>query len=154
MCTSTSIPAKHIWIICINNKYYTRYSRLSIDQYHKSPCFVHQCGTFALHVWSISIFIWKQFQGEYYPAEASTKLSYSPEINYCKNNIPTKKFYLKKIRIWRLVNLTKCKSNWITVLGKTAMNHDNYSIHKLGPKFKHFFYNASRWVFSLPVPPK
>lgn len=33
------------------------------------------------------------------------------------------------------------------------MNHDNYSIHKLGPKFKHFLYNALRWVFSLPVPP-
>lgn len=66
---------------------------------------------------------------------------------------PEKKI-LKKIRIWRLVNLTKCKNNSITVIGKTAMNHDNYSIHKLGPKFKHFLCNALRWVFSLPVPPK
>lgn len=39
----------------------------------------------------ISIFIEKQFQSEYFPAEASTKLSYSPEINYGKNNIPRKK---------------------------------------------------------------
>lgn len=44
----------------------------------------------------ISIFIEKQFQSEYYPAEASTKLSYSPEINYGKNNIPRKKKILKK----------------------------------------------------------
>lgn len=44
----------------------------------------------------ISIFIEKQFQSEYYPAEASTKLSYSPEINYGKNIISPEKKISKK----------------------------------------------------------
>lgn len=44
----------------------------------------------------ISIFKEKQFQSEYYPAEASTKLSYSPEINYGKNIISPEKKISKK----------------------------------------------------------